>query len=477
MNLPHETRCYPCQTAQDLAGVIQWVATEAHVPRTIVRTYLVIAGLYTLSASLIWGINTLFLLDAGLNILQVFIANAVFTGSMALFEIPTGVLADTAGRRLSFLLSVVVVGVGTLGYVAVAQLGGGLLWFCAASVVLGLGYTFYTGAVEAWLVDALDASGFEGQLDGVFASSGLVSGGAMLVGTVGGGLLGSIDLALPFVVRAGLLALVFGVAFFAMHDIGFKPRTLELARLPSEMGRVARAGITYGWNRSSVRLLMIGSLLQGSVMAWAFYAWQPYFLELLARDAIWVAGVVSALIALATMAGNSLVEFFTRFCGRRSTLLLWAIGVQAVAMFGVGLAGNFWLAVALFLVAMAALGVMGPVKQAYLNQVIPSEQRATVLSFDSLVGSAGGVVGQTGLGYMAQVRSIASGYLTVGVTTAVALPVLLLLRRLDESADHFRGRKAGQQGSCAAQGLPAVASLDTHAAVEHREVQVAANEG
>jgi MFS family permease len=413
------------------------------MPRTIVRTYLTIAGLYTLSASLIWGVNTLFLLGAGLNIFEVFLANAVFTASMALFEIPTGVLADTGGRRLSFLLSVAVVAIGTLGYVAVAQFGGGLLWFCVASVVLGIGYTFYSGAVEAWLVDALNASGYDGELDQIFASSGIVSGAAMLVGTVGGGLLGSIDLALPFVVRAVLLVLVFVVAFFAMHDIGFEPRAMRLGDLPSEMGRVARAGVTYGWNRRSVRLLMIGSLIQGSVMAWAFYAWQPYFLELLARDAVWVAGVVSALIALATMAGNSLVEFFSRLCGRRSTLMLWAIGVQAVALLGVGLVGNFWLAVALFLVAMGAIGVLGPVKQA------------------------------TGLGALSQARSIANGYQTVGVATAVALPVLLLLRRLDEPADHFRGTRAGKQGSCAAQGLPAVASVDTHAATEHGEVAVA----
>ncbi|MFQ5931943.1 MAG: MFS transporter, partial [Nitrospiraceae bacterium] len=146
----------------------------------VIRTYLVIAGLYTLSASLIWGVNTLFLLDAGLDIFGVFIVNAVFSGSGALFEIPTGVLADTRGRRTSFLLSVAVVLGGTLGYVGVAAAGGSLGLFCVMSVVLGLGYTFYSGAVEAWLVDGLKATGFTGQLDRVFARGTMVSAGAML---------------------------------------------------------------------------------------------------------------------------------------------------------------------------------------------------------------------------------------------------------------------------------------------------------
>ena len=69
----------------------------------IVQTYLTLAGLYTLAASLIWSVNTLFLLDAGLSIGEVFIANAMFSAGMVLFEIPTGVVADTlpqlAGRN------------------------------------------------------------------------------------------------------------------------------------------------------------------------------------------------------------------------------------------------------------------------------------------------------------------------------------------------------------------------------------------
>ena len=74
-------------------------------PQQVIRNYRAMAGLYTLSASLIWGVNTLFLLDAGLDIFGVFIANAAFTAGMFLFEIPTGVVADTLGRRTSFLRS------------------------------------------------------------------------------------------------------------------------------------------------------------------------------------------------------------------------------------------------------------------------------------------------------------------------------------------------------------------------------------
>src|SRR5437763_13173840 len=142
---------------------------EVMDPKRVIRGYLVISGLFTLSASLIWGINTLFLLHAGLSVFEVFVANAAFTAAMALFEIPTGVVADTLGRRVSFLLSELTLAVGTLAYVGVAAIHGGLLLFCLASVILGLGYTFYTRAVEAWMVDALEATGYRPELGGVFA--------------------------------------------------------------------------------------------------------------------------------------------------------------------------------------------------------------------------------------------------------------------------------------------------------------------
>jgi MFS family permease len=173
-----------------------------------------------------------------------------------------------------------------------------------------------------------------------------------------------------------------------------------------------------------------------------------------------VAGVVAALVALATMAGNSLVEWFTRYCGKRTTLLLWAAGVQTIAAVGVGLAGSFWLAVTLYLVAMGALGVWGPVKQAYMHQNIPSKQRASVISFDSLVSSGGSMFGQIGLGRIAQTQSIAAGYVVGGLITGLALPVVIRLRRLDEEADIIVGT-AGEYSACAAQGLPNVSAVDT----------------
>ena len=103
-------------------------------------------------------------------------------------------------------------------------------------------------------------------------------------------------------------------------------------------------------------------------------------------------------------------------------------------------------------------------QQAYLHQIVPSSQRATVVSSVSLVSSAGGIGGQLGLGWIARSQSVAAGYVTGGLAMVLAVPpLLLLLRRMREHADVIVGRKAGRKGPCAAQGLPQVASVDTTA--------------
>src|SRR5919109_5519252 len=91
-------------------------------PRLIQRTYLLLMLGNTLAASLIWGINTIFLLDAGLNNLEAFAANAFFTAGMVAFEVPTGIVADMWGRRTSFLLGTVTLAITTGLYVLLWQI-------------------------------------------------------------------------------------------------------------------------------------------------------------------------------------------------------------------------------------------------------------------------------------------------------------------------------------------------------------------
>lgn len=402
----------------------------------IVRVYLSTSALFTLATSLIWGVNTLFLLDAGLDIFEVMVVNAAFSAGQVLCEVPTGVVADTIGRKASFLFGIATLFVSTLLYLGSAELGWGFVGFLLASALLGLGYTFQTGAVDAWLVDALDYVGDERPRETVFARGGMVFGVSMLIGTLAGGFLGQVDLALPFVVRAGILIVAFAVTVTIMREVGFEPRPLRAADLGKETRRIAEAGVRFGWRDPVVRPLLLVSALQGTFMMYFFYASQPYALDLLGRrDLVWVAGALTALFGLTGVVGNSLVGKVSRssWQERPASVLSVCAAVLAVLVVGIGALGllappegsiaAFAVMVALFSAFGVVLGLLGPIRQAFINKHIPSAQRATVLSLDSFFADAGGAVGQPGYGWIARAVSIPVGYLLGAAFIGVATPL------------------------------------------------------
>src|SRR3989442_2973728 len=296
----------------------------------VIRTYYIITGLFNLAMSLIWGIGTLFKMSAGLDIQQVLLTNAAFTVGSMVFEVPTGVVADTLGRRVSLLLCLGTLFVTTLLYVTIAWRGWGFSAVGWVSVLLGLGYTFYPGAVDAWLVDALKATGYTEPLERVFSRGQMLFGAAMLVGTVGGGLLGQIRLDIPYVVRAALVVPLFLLAWFRMPELGFTPRALQLRRVPTELRRVFVDGLSYGLSNPVIRPVMLASLVSMSFMIFGFFSWQRYFLDLLGRDLVWVDGVISALFGLSLILGNALVAPLSRVVRTRTGVLMLSAGAQAV---------------------------------------------------------------------------------------------------------------------------------------------------
>ena len=404
-------------------------------PRSIQRTYLTLLLGNTLAASLIWGINTIFLLDAGLSNLEAFAANAFFTAGMVLFEVPTGIVADTIGRRVSYLLGTLTLMASTFLYVLLWQLKAPLWEWAIASMLLGLGFTFFSGAVEAWLVDALTATGYTGELETVFGRGQIVSGAAMLVGSVAGGFIArQTSLGVPFVLRGLVLIVMFGLAFRLMHDVGFTPE--KGGRPLAEMRKIASNSIDYGWRVPAVKWLMVESLFTGGVGIYAFYALQPYLLELYGDpQAYQVAGLVAAIVAGAQIAGGIAAPRIRRLFRRRTSALIVTAGLSVVALGLIGLVESFWAVIGLIVVWGLLFAATLPIRQTYLNGLIPSRQRATILSFDSMMSSTGGVWTQPLLGRAADAWGYAPSYLIGAGISILALPCLALSRRQNAPAD------------------------------------------
>ena len=124
-----------------------------------------------------------------------------------------------------------------------------------------------------------------------------------------------------------------------------------------------------------------------------------------------------------------------RFFKRRTTVLLMSALLSAIVLAAVGLLPSFWTAIVLMTLWGLVLATVMPVRQAFVNALIPSEQRATVLSFDSLMGSAGGVASQPVLGRVADAWGYPASYLCSAAIQSVAVPLMWLARRQHAASD------------------------------------------
>ncbi|MFF2272827.1 MFS transporter [Agromyces sp. NPDC058136] len=410
-----------------------------HEARRVQSVYFTLLIGNTLAASFIWGVNTLFLLDAGLSNLEAFAANAFFSVGMVLFEVPTGVVADTLGRRVSYLLGTVTLAVTTLLYYWLWVIEAPFWGWAVVSVLLGLGFTFFSGATEAWLVDALTATGYTGSLERVFGRGLALSGAAMFVGSIAGGVIAQAsDLGVPFLVRAGILVVMFVVAALLMRDLGFTPA--GRAHPIEATKQVFRASLQYGLGRASVRYVMFASFFTSGVGFYVFYALQPYLVELWGdAEAYSVAGLAAAILSGAQVIGGLLAPWVRRRFRRRTTTILLSLVVSCGVLLALGFNRSFWFALVLLVLWGLVDAAAGPVQQAYLNDMIPSAQRATVLSFDSLLGSTGGAVIQPVLGRSADIWGYPGSLVVSSGFQVLAVPFIWLSRRQHSPADVASG--------------------------------------
>jgi MFS family permease len=301
--------------------------------------------------------------------------------------------------------------------------------------MLGLGFTFFSGATEAWLVDALKFSGYKGTLDSVFAKGQVAGGIAMLSGSVLGGVVAQLtNLGVPYILRTVALAATFVLAYFTMKDWGFTP--IRGKRPLGEMKRILVESYDQGLRKPDIKWIMLAGPFGAGVGFYAFYAMQPYLLQLYGNEnAYGVAGLAAAIVGGAQIAGGLASSSVRKVFKRRTSIMATIVVVSSLLLLGIGLTTNFYVAVGLLVVWGLCFAINMPVRQAYLNGLIPSQQRATVLSTDNLISSTGGVVTQPLLGRAADVWGYGVSYIISASIQLLALPFVLMARRRKAESD------------------------------------------
>jgi MFS family permease len=202
------------------------------------------------------------------------------------------------------------------------------------------------------------------------------------------------------------------------------------------MKRILSASLDHGLRNPPVRWVMLAAPFGAGVGIYTFYALQPFLLDLYGNEeAYGIAGLAAAIVAGSQILGGYLAPRIRGLFVRRTTALILGSAVSVALLAILGLTTNFALALFILVLWGLVFAAATPIRQAYLNGLIPSSQRATVLSFDSLMGNTGGVVIQPVLGRSADVWSYGTSYVIGAGFQALALPFLLLSRRENVAAD------------------------------------------
>ncbi|NSW51374.1 MAG: MFS transporter [Anaerolineae bacterium] len=379
--------------------------------------YLVASGGMSFFLTLIFTLNLVYhVKSVGLNALQLVLVGTVLELSTFLFEIPTGVIADRYSRRLSTIIGFFVLAAGFLIEGAFPTFGSLLL----AQVVWGLGYTFISGAFDAWVTDEVGAEA----VGEIFIRGGQVGTVLSLLAIPLSILLGNISLNLPILVGAGLLAVMGGWLAVVMPENHFTPTAGEEKGF-TRLWEGFRDGLSslHG-NRAVLQfmgvMLFVGlaseayDRMNSAHFLTNFHFPQPFTFTI--SDETWfgILGLVSAVLTL------SIAEWVRKCLDLRwhQKVLGWLITVSmvtALAILWFALARSVLAAMAAFLLISVSRSVLPPIQNAWINQHIESRHRATTLSMSSQMNALGQIAGGPILGWVGKQVSIVVALAVSGI--------------------------------------------------------------
>jgi len=380
--------------------------------------YYVHAFWLDISYTIIFTINMIFQVEmAHLTPLQLVLVGTALEVSAFLFEIPTGVVADVVSRRLSVIIGIFITGVAFL-FQSIPNfyiiLFGSALW--------GLGYTFTSGAHQAWITDEVGVE----HVGPVFIRYGQFGRAGGLIGIPVSVGLASWGLQVP-IVTGGLLILALGIFLLGcMPETGFTPTPREERETFRQMRETLLEGFALVRRRPVLRDFMFIGLFVGLYSEGYDRLWTKHMIDHIPFPALFGLTQVQwfGVIEFA-MTGISI--FSNEIANRRLNLkdmqqsvgaLQWLYGLMVAALVAFAWANQFPVAVAVLLVFDICRGLTFPIQDTWTNQFVDSKVRATVLSFRSQVDA----LGQTGGGPV--IGAVGNRF---GVRAAISLAAMILL--------------------------------------------------
>jgi len=374
----------------------------------LIRQYYVLSFLFTAGGiQIISAVYVTFLMKNGLNLFEVNLVNAAYFFTLFICEIPTGAFADIFGRKRAFVSAC---GLMSLAFI-VYGFSHTFFGFLCAEIISAVGATFKSGAFQAWLVDSLKHRGYTDSYNKIFSRENIFN----RIGAGGGAILGAYlsvrNPALPWFIGGGIMFFVMIFAYLTMQEEYFVHVIFSWKKGLYSMKQVAVTSIHYGSTHKAVKFILITTFIQiYAVKALDMY-WQPFFKNLHVEEKH--LGFLFTAIALCLAAGAFLASWM-KTEGKERQFILWTMLYVGVLVIIATTSSWLPLTILFFVFHEIGRGFWEPMKNSYLHERIPSNERATISSFCSIAPHIGGAIGLLISGLIAQGFGISVSWIVSG---------------------------------------------------------------
>ena len=368
---------------------------------------------------------------AGLSPVQLILVGTTLELSAFVFEVPTGIVADVYSRRLSIIIGYIIMGIGFL-------LEGFFPFFATillAQAIWGLGYTFTSGATQAWITDEIG----EDDANKLFLRATQVGLFASLIGMGLASFVGANNVALPIQIGSLGVIVIGIILMLIMPETGFHPTPREDRNTWQHMWHTFRQGVSAV--RSKPRLINIvfiglfyGIYSEGFDRLWVKHLLDNFELPLLFGNnqvaffaALRVTGTILTILAVRFV--EKRVDSSSPLAIGRAMLLV--TGIISFALFGFALSPLLLLSLGLYLVISVLRNVQIPLQTAWINQKLDSQVRATVHSMFGQVDAIGQVMGGP---IVAVIAALGSAVASLVTSSLLLTPALFLIRRANSQS-------------------------------------------
>lgn len=391
------------------------------------KLFLLMAAVQSFALTTVFTINLVYQVrQVGLNPLQLVLVGTTLELTAFLMEIPTGVVADVYSRRLSVILGFVLLGVGFL-------VEGSLPLFEAllvAQVIMGLGYTFLSGASSAWLVDEIGSE----RAGGAFLLAAQVAQASSFLAIFVSVALASVSLQIAIVSGGILLLLLAGLLVLVMPERGFQRRLSDERETWRALFSTLREGATLIRASRVLILIMLATIIHGAFSEGfdrlsVAHILENYRLPPLGQvnEIAWF-GIISAVsMPLSIGVTEVLRRRLDLSDGRRvarALMLVYMVMIASVLLFTLG--ESFALILLGLWLTQAARQVRNPLMEAWINLYVESDVRATVLSIQGQADAFGQIAGGPAVGAVGLLSSVRAA---ISASSLMLLPILLVFRR------------------------------------------------